>query len=65
VQHILAKYGFRSDDPEVRAAHADAFPEVRAPVRIDALGGWDEVVPKLFGKKGVFSRAWDTVYAAP
>ncbi|MDC0749528.1 sulfate ABC transporter substrate-binding protein [Polyangium mundeleinium] len=64
-QHILAKYGFRSDDPEVRAAHADAFPEVQAPVRIDALGGWDEVVPKLFGKEGVFPRTWETVYATP
>ncbi len=62
-QHILAKYGFRSDDPRARAAHAGAFPEVAVPVRIDDLGGWDEVVPKLFGTDGVFPRTWESVYA--
>ncbi|MDI3284911.1 sulfate ABC transporter substrate-binding protein [Polyangium sp. 15x6] len=64
-QHMLATYGFRSDDPEVRAAHAAVFPEVEDPVRIDSLGGWSEVVPKLFGKDGVFPRTWESVYAAP
>ena len=64
-QHILAKYGFRSDDPDVRAAHAASFPEIEGPVRIDDLGGWSTVVPKLFGKDGVFPRTWETVYAEP
>ncbi|MRG94796.1 sulfate ABC transporter substrate-binding protein [Polyangium spumosum] len=63
--HILAKYGFRSDDPAVRAAHALTFPEVEAPARIDDLGGWDEAQPKLFAKDGVFPRTWESVYAEP
>jgi sulfate/thiosulfate transport system substrate-binding protein len=62
-QHVLAKYGFRSEDAEVRAAHASTFPEVSRPVRIDDLGGWDRVVPELFGKDGVFPRTWENVYA--
>lgn len=62
-QHILATYGFRSQDPEVLAAHAASFPPVKVPVRIDDLGGWDKVVPDLFGKDGVFSRTWEAVYA--
>jgi len=62
-QHAFAKYGFRSEDPDVASAHASSFPPVAAPVRIGDLGGWERVVPELFGKDGVFSKTWEAVYA--
>lgn len=62
-QHILAKYGFRSEDPGVAAAHASTFPNVKVPVRIEELGGFGRVTPELFGKDGVFPRTWERVNA--
>jgi sulfate/thiosulfate transport system substrate-binding protein len=62
-QLALARYGFRSEDAEVMAASASSFPAVPDLFRIDALGGWDKVVPALFGKEGLFPRTWESVYA--
>jgi sulfate/thiosulfate transport system substrate-binding protein len=47
----------------VMAASASSFPAVPDLFRIDALGGWDKVVPALFGKEGLFPRTWESVYA--
>jgi ABC-type sulfate transport system substrate-binding protein len=62
-KRALARHGFRSEDAEVMAEHASSFPKVEGAFRIDALGGWGEVVPKLFGKEGIFPRTWEAVYA--
>lgn len=57
---ILARYGFRGDDPD---ALGRGFSEVSRPVRIDELGGFGALVPKLFAEGGVFPRIWASVYA--
>lgn len=62
-QRAFAKYGFRAPNGErirldepLRSSPATFF-------TVRDLGGWDTVVPKLFGPNGEFTKTWERVYA--
>lgn len=57
-QEIIVSFANRVTDPEVMAAHADEFPEVRLFTVEEAFGGWENVTAEQFGEGGVL----DTVF---
>lgn len=56
-QEIFAKYGLRSVDPGVAAAHVDQFPQVADLFDISFFGGWPQAKEDIFGETGVFTTA--------
>ena len=59
-QRSLARYGFRPVDPTLAPETA---PMPADALRIADLGGWPEVQKTLFGKGGLFTRTWESVYS--
>jgi sulfate/thiosulfate transport system substrate-binding protein len=55
-QQVLAKYGLRSLDPEVRVNTAETYPPVQDLFTVEYFGGWDTLVPEIFGDSGVFTQ---------
>lgn len=53
-QHIFAKYGLRSPDPEVAQATVDQYPPIEDLFTISEFGGWQEATPTFFGETGIF-----------
>jgi len=56
-QEIFAKYGLRSVDPDVAAAHTDQYPLVADLFTIEYFGGWPQAREEVFGETGVFNVA--------
>lgn len=57
-QEIIARHHFRPSLPEVRRAHAAAFPEIELFSVQDLVSGWDEAQAKFFADDGVFDRIY-------
>lgn len=57
-QRILAEYGFRPADPEVKAAVGAPLPP--KVFTMDDLGGWDKVQGELYGPEGL----WTSIFHA-
>jgi sulfate/thiosulfate transport system substrate-binding protein len=55
-QHIFAKYGLRSPDPEVALATAEMYPPIEDLFTIAHFNGWPEATPRYFGESGIFNE---------
>lgn len=64
-QRAFAQYGFRRPDGTSAAEGAAQAPGTGAPAlfRIESLGGWQGVIPGLFGPEGAFTKTWERVYS--
>jgi sulfate transport system substrate-binding protein len=56
-QEIIGKNFYRPADPEVAAKFEKQFPKLEL-VKIDQLGGWNEVQKKHFSDDGVFDQIY-------
>lgn len=57
-QEIIAGFGNRVDNPEVMAAHADAFPPVELLTVDGAFGGWQKVSEEHFAEGGLLDQVF-------
>jgi sulfate transport system substrate-binding protein len=57
-QEVAAANFHRVQDPEVAAAHADDFPEIRLVTVEDAYGGWARVSEEHFADGGLLDRVF-------
>lgn len=55
-QRAYARFGLRPVDPQVAAEVRDQYPEVQDLWTIDFLGGWERVIPEIFGPEGVYTQ---------
>jgi len=57
-QTIIAEHGNRVRDPEVAAAFADQFPDVRLVTVEDVFGGWDRITEEHFAEGGILDQLY-------
>lgn len=57
-QDIVAGFYNRVNDPEVAAAHADLFPEVRLVTVEEVYGGWEQVSEEHFAEGGLLDKVF-------
>ncbi|MBN2091269.1 sulfate ABC transporter substrate-binding protein [candidate division KSB1 bacterium] len=55
-QRAFAKYGFRPVDPEVATEFSAQYPTPQHLFNINYLGGWEKVIPEIFGENGVWTQ---------
>lgn len=55
-QEIFARYGLRSLDHQVAGDTVEMYPPVEDLFTVEYFGGWNVLVPEIFGDEGVFSR---------
>jgi sulfate/thiosulfate transport system substrate-binding protein len=55
-QEIFARYGLRSLDRQVAGDTVEMYPPVEDLFTVEYFGGWNVLVPEIFGDEGVFSR---------
>lgn len=55
-QSIIAKHNFRPRDPEVFAANAHKYPELKLFTVEEKLGGWQAVLKKHFADGAIFDQ---------
>lgn len=56
-QAIFARHGFRPVEPQTRKHFRKQFPKVKDLFTIEYFGGWEKVMPRFFGEKGIFIEA--------
>ncbi len=64
-QRVFAKYGLRPVEPEAAIEVAPQYPAVTDLWKIDYLGGWQQVMAKLFGPSGAYTRSFEELHATP
>jgi sulfate/thiosulfate transport system substrate-binding protein len=63
-QRAFARFGFRKPDGTSAASEEQGDrPRPTTLFTIRELGGWNTIVPKLFGPDGEFTKTWERVYA--
>ncbi len=56
IQELLTSFNLRVHHPEVVAATADQFPEIRLINPVDAFGSWEEITSTHFANGGVLDQ---------